>query len=417
MYCQIMNIMKIKSVIGVLTVAMPGILWIPIGNIPSIGFLCNDILNIEFIPKPIVSFVHSSIDRISDTLPNSQSWQMHTLDPIPSSGSDGVKLADVNGDGFPDLVSGFEEGGVSRIYLHPGFEKVREYWDYIELPSPDVEDAVLVDLDGRNGIDLIVGSKRKKGVQGDDKAVVGWLRSPENPRNTSDWEYFSLTSAGWIMSIEMVDMNEDEHPDILISDRKFSSQSGVRWLENPGKDANEFYGKWKSHMIGVSEGEPMFLTMADLDGNGSEEILVPDLYNGLVILEKQGSVTQLWKEYNIPYPKWSGRRGKAVSTGDLNSDDQLDIVLSFEEEGKVADIPFEEYKATGKYSVITGTFTGSPFLASNWEFEKVSDLKGRKFDLVNLIDLDGDGDLDVLTNDENEEGDGLGVVWYENPMR
>jgi hypothetical protein len=40
-----------------------------------------------------------------------------------------------------------------------------------------------------------------------------------------------------------------------------------------------------------------------------------------------------------------------------------------------------------------------------------------KFDLVRLLDLDGDGDLDVLANDEQEAGRGLGVLWYENPHR
>jgi hypothetical protein len=39
---------------------------------------------------------------------------------------------------------------------------------------------------------------------------------------------------------------------------------------------------------------------------------------------------------------------------------------------------------------------------------------GIKFDLVKLIDLDGDGDLDVLTCEESEN---LGVIWYENPAR
>ena len=30
------------------------------------------------------------------------------------------------------------------------------------------------------------------------------------------------------------------------------------------------------------------------------------------------------------------------------------------------------------------------------------------------VDMDGDGDLDVLTC---EERDNLGVIWYENPLR
>ena len=37
---------------------------------------------------------------------------------------------------------------------------------------------------------------------------------------------------------------------------------------------------------------------------------------------------------------------------------------------------------------------------------------GYKFDRLELLDLDQDGDLDVLTC---EERDNLGVVWYENP--
>ena len=98
-------------------------------------------------------------------------------------------------------------------------------------------------------------------------------------------------------------------------------------------------------------------------------------------------------------------------------DGQPQVILSFEEEGKVASIPYEEYKSNGKYSVILGNLSGSPFVPENWTFEKISGMRGRKFDLVSLIDLDGDGDLDVLTNDENEEDDGLGVIWYENPTK
>jgi hypothetical protein len=35
-----------------------------------------------------------------------------------------------------------------------------------------------------------------------------------------------------------------------------------------------------------------------------------------------------------------------------------------------------------------------------------------KFDRMELIDLDADGDLDILTCEERQQ---LGVVWYENP--
>jgi hypothetical protein len=39
---------------------------------------------------------------------------------------------------------------------------------------------------------------------------------------------------------------------------------------------------------------------------------------------------------------------------------------------------------------------------------------GTKFDLIQTLDLDGDGDLDVITCEEKEN---LGLIWYENPLR
>ncbi|MEX2639308.1 MAG: alginate lyase family protein [Balneolales bacterium] len=401
-----------------------------------------------------------------------ESWPMHRIDPGPLAGSDGVKLADINGNGLLDLVTGFEEGGKSRIYLHPGQGMADQPWDHVTLPSPDVEDAVFVDLDDngimdvvtasegntnkilfhwapdnvedyleadqwqsqsvpavdglsawmfavpadmdqRHGQDIIIGSKRKRDQEGQDRGFVGWLEAPEHPRDVTAWKFHSLTRAGWIMTIKLADMNEDGHQDILISDRKYSTQSGVRWLENPGPHTDAFYSTWSSHMIGVEEGEPMFLEWADINGDGLRDVIVPDLTRHLALFKQTRANGNRWEKYNVPYPAWAGSRGKAVAAGDLDLDSQADIVLSFEEDGRQASLSYEDYKASGKHSVIWGSYGGE---SAGWIFNKVSSLKGRKFDLVTLIDLDGDGDLDILTNDENEEGDGLGVVWYENPF-
>lgn len=43
---------------------------------------------------------------------------------------------------------------------------------------------------------------------------------------------------------------------------------------------------------------------------------------------------------------------------------------------------------------------------------ELSGVDGIKHDLVALLDLDDDGDLDVLTTEEVKI---LGVIWYENP--
>ncbi len=41
-------------------------------------------------------------------------WPLHIIDDIPH-GADGVRLADVNRDGLPDITTGWEEGGLTLV--------------------------------------------------------------------------------------------------------------------------------------------------------------------------------------------------------------------------------------------------------------------------------------------------------------
>ena len=48
-------------------------------------------------------------------------WARHVID-ASEKGADGVRLADVNGDGLPDIATGWEQSGVVKAYLHPGVD-------------------------------------------------------------------------------------------------------------------------------------------------------------------------------------------------------------------------------------------------------------------------------------------------------
>jgi hypothetical protein len=68
------------------------------------------------------------------------------------------------------------------------------------------------------------------------------------------------------------------------------------------------------------------------------------------------------------------------------------------------------------YSHAEGAISGVVWLAAvgagGWERREISGPTGTKFDNVELVDVDGDEDLDVVTTEQIEQ---LGVVWYENP--
>src|SRR5688572_11235539 len=75
-------------------------------------------------------------------------WARHSIDRS-SRGADGVRLADVNGDGRLDITTGWEEGGHVRVYLQPHHDAVKEVWPAVTVGHVKTpEDAVFADLDG-----------------------------------------------------------------------------------------------------------------------------------------------------------------------------------------------------------------------------------------------------------------------------
>jgi hypothetical protein len=376
-------------------------------------------------------------------------WRRHTIDGS-SRGADGVRLADVNGDGLADIATGWEEGGVVRAYVNPGPKEASRPWPAVTVGSvKSPEDAVFADLDGdgatdvvsstegksrtlyahwappdpadyltaqswktepflqlagkemwmfclpldvdgRRGIDLVVGSKG-------DGASIGWLESPADPRDLAAWKYHRLHDAGWIMSLRARDMDGDGDLDVLASDRKGKGR-GVLWLEHPGVEAARAGKAWREHRIGAADREAMFLTTADLDGDRRTDIACASKDRGLSLFFAPADREEPWQHVQVPLPAGCGT-GKGVAAGDLDGDGRIDLVFSCE-------------NATGDKSGVRWlAYDKSPREAA-WHDREISGPEGIKFDRLELLDLDRDGDLDVLCCEERA---GLGVVWYENP--
>lgn len=388
-------------------------------------------------------------------------WPAHIIDR-QAAGADGVRLADVNNDGRLDVTVGFEEGDLTRAFLHPGVDEVKTPWPAVTVGgSPSVEDAVFADLDadgamdviscceggerkviihwapsdagdylnadawesspitesvgrtmwmfcvpmdidGKNGVDLVVGSK------GGD-AAIGWFESPRNPRELSKWKWHPMCKAGWIMSLKAIDMDADGDLDVLTTDRKGETRA-CKWLENPGV-GGDVTAPWRQHILGGTDAENMFLTVGDLDNDGRDDILWATKRQGFTylrgVVDADGNAD--WEEHKITMPR-SDRigGGKGVAIADVDLDGRNDLVVTCES----AEAP--------RSGAVWLAFPGFPE-GDNWTLHEISGPLGIKYDRIEMIDLDEDGDLDLMTCEERAtfegRGGGLGVFWYENPAR
>jgi hypothetical protein len=384
-------------------------------------------------------------------------WKRHNIDNS-SSGADGVRLADVNGDGLSDITTGWEEGGFTKIYIHPGYEAVKQEWPSVKVgQTPSVEDAVFADLDldgnmdvisstegsnrkmyihwspnqsdlyldpsawmteiipssdslmqwmfafpvqldGQNGPDIIAGAKGKGGK-------LGWFESPSDPRQMSDWVWHPISEVTWIMSIILSDMDLDGDLDVVVSDRKPGDTNGVRWLENPGEEYLQ-EKSWRNHFIGGKDKEVMFMDLIDIDNDGLQDVLVCERTTQKIIIWQRLDQSGInWKQSVIDLPQHVGL-AKAVRVADMDANGVMDIVLTT-----------NTMKEAGKEGIVWFSFQ-EPGNYEDYTVHSLSGFEGYKFDRLELVDLDGDDDLDVLTCEENfgDDSQGLGVIWYENPL-
>ena len=362
-------------------------------------------------------------------------WRCHVIQSDPKDdGPDGINVHDWDGDGTTDLFVNFEEGGLSRLYFNPGSKKVKKAWfDFIEFKHGKCEDSGIGDLDADGDIDYVAnggwvyfnpGKKKIRDtscwkkmtlfnyerrvptvidVDGDglNDLVVGaqeWYKQPKiGKHQAGNWKKFIIGSNLWPMNCIIYDLDNDGDRDMIVPDRGRE----ICWYVNPGK--GKVRNMWERKTLHAHH-EPMFITIANVNGDQFDDLVITGGSKGklagklIVLLRVNNSGEPIFKEIIINQP--SGIFPKGVAVIDLDGDLKKKEILVIPKSGDLWSTTYKNDSYDPK------DWQATPLVIPGSETRK-------KMDNAWLGDLDNDGDLDVITSEENG---GWGVIWFENPL-
>jgi hypothetical protein len=349
-------------------------------------------------------------------------WTLHTISTAASAAEE-VYAADVDGDGDIDVLSASSLDNKIAWYENDGSGGT---WtsDAISTAVQQAHSVYAADVDGDGDVDALSASYL------DD--VVFWHENLAG--DGSSWMLHSIsTTASGAESVFAADVDGDGDLDALSASRL---DAKIAWYENDGTGAT-----WTPHTISSTANGAFGVYAADVDGDGDVDALSASFADDKIAwYENNDGAGGSWVPRTI---STGADQAYSVFAADVDGDGDLDVVSASGGDDEIAwyrndtihrsaVFPAQSILSTDGYGarcVFAADLNGDgdlDVLSCSWQDDTVSWFQSNgdgSFGSQQIIsttvnavysvfaaDLDGDGDLDVLSASFYDDR----IDWFEN---
>ena len=346
--------------------------------------------------------------RIAFGSNNPYDWTNITLaEGADASAAEDAAIADVNGDGFLDIMVAAELSHL--IYFqNPGQDIRNRTWERLILPMTQGRGSYirvfLADLDGDGRPEAVAPNK---GAQ--RPTIADYRRSTPasiykvtgDPLNGSNWQEIELGRFSNPRNSEPIDIDQDGDLDIIVGS---NGENRIILFENIEPNNLNF----EEHAIGVYGPRTNGFNMEFLDINNDGRLdIIGASGRTLTWFEQPEDVDHTWVSRSIGSFAPDSMTGFEIA--DINDDGLVDIIAgSYSRGPRTGDGEVDKNDSLGRI----GWFENPGNIESEWVRHDISRRRRGMFDRFIARDLDNDGDIDFVgTRGNSDPYDG--VFWLE----